>query len=198
MKLLRTNSKKLVLCVLALVALVGAGAAYTAASPSAKLQKQDRVYGGGQYGPGCFSDTDFCYAFPRNIAVDAHAEGNGAEASGNETYGHPDVPQASRRMKVTCLRVEGNKAAVGGIIEEGPDAGFWYVRYLVDRGGPGGTTRDLASPLDVDVAGSPYWAGIPGFPYACPSPATGVPNGGPPIYRELDEGDIVVQDAPSD
>jgi hypothetical protein len=75
------------------------------------------------------------------------------------------------------LRVEGNKAAVGGIIESGANAGFWYVRNLIDRGGPGDAVRDLASPLDIDVAGSPYW---------------------PPIYRELDEGDIVVQDEPSD
>jgi hypothetical protein len=99
-------------------------------------------------------------------------------------------------MKVTCLRVEGNKAAVGGIIESGPDAGFWYVRYLVDRGGPGDSVRDLASPLDIDAAGSSYWPA--GFPYTCPSPTTGWPAAGPPIYREVDEGDIVVQDAASD
>jgi hypothetical protein len=179
-----------------LAAIVGAGVAYSAASPSAKLDKQDRVYGGGQYGPGCFSNSIFCFALPRNIAVDAHAQGDGSEAAGNETYGHPDIPQASRRMKVTCLRVEGNKAAVGGIIESGPDAGFWYVRYLVDTGGPGDSVRDLASPLDIDAAGSSYWPA--GFPYTCPSPTTGWPAAGPPIYREVDEGDIVVQDAASD
>jgi hypothetical protein len=188
--------RRFILYALALAALVGAGAAYTAASPSAKLQKQDRVYGGGQYGPGCFSDTDFCFALPRNIAVDAHAQGDGSEATGNETYGYPDVGTPGRRMTVTCLRVEGNEAAVGGIIESGVNAGFWYVRYLVDRGGPADAVRDLASPLDIDVAGSSYWPA--GFPYLCPSPSTGFPPGGPPLYRELDEGDIVVEDAPSD
>jgi hypothetical protein len=91
--------------------------------------------------------------------------------------------------------VEANKAAVGGIIESGANAGFWYVRNLIDRGGLGDAVRDLASPLDIDVAGSPYWPAD--FPYVCPSPTTGVP-GGTPIYRELDEGDIVVQDEPSD
>jgi hypothetical protein len=184
------------LALLVLAALVVAGAAYTAASPSAKLQKQDRVYGGGQYGPGCFSEpgTGFCFAFARNIAVDAHAQGDGSEASGNETYGHRDVPAASRRLKVTCLRVEGNKAAIGGIIESGANAGFWYLRNFIDRGGPEDTVRDLASPLDADTAGSAYWPA--GFPYICPSPTTSVPA--TPIYRELDEGDIVVQDAPSD
>ena len=186
--------RKFTLYALALATLVGAGAAYTAASPSAKLQKQDRVYGGGQYGPGCFSGTDFCFAYPRNIAVDAHAQGDGTEAAGNETYGHPEIPQASRTLQVTCLRVEGNKAAVGGIVESGANAGSWYVRYLVDRGGPGDAVRDLASPLDIDAAGSSYWPA--GFPYTCPSPTTGI--AGDTIYRELDEGDIVVQDAPSD
>src|SRR4029453_12612152 len=145
--------KALIFSALALVTVVCAGVAYSAPSPSAKLDKQDRVYGGGQYGPGCFSDTNFCFAFARNIAVDAHAQGDGTEAAGNETYGHPDIPEASRTLKVTCLRVEGNKAALGGIIESGANAGFWYVRYLIDRGGPGGPTRDLASPLDIDVAG---------------------------------------------
>jgi hypothetical protein len=184
--------KALIFSALALVTVVGAGVAYSAASPSAKLDKQDRVYGGGQYGPGCFSDTDFCFAFARNIAIDAHAQDDGTEAVGNETYGHPDVGQAGRRLKVTCLRVEGNKAALGGIIEWGVNAGFWYVRYVIDRGAPADATRDLVSPLDIDTAGSSYWPA--GFPETCPSPTTGVP-GGPPIYRELDEGDIVVQDA---
>src|SRR6059058_3951285 len=89
-----------------LLALAAAGVAYSALSPSARLQKQDRVYGGGQYGPGCFSNSTFCFAFPRNFAVDGHAQGNGSEAAGNETYGHPDAAQASRTMKITCLRVE--------------------------------------------------------------------------------------------
>jgi hypothetical protein len=189
-----TMSKRIAVHALALLTLVGAGVAYATASPSAKLDKQDRVYGGGQYGPGCFSNSTFCFAFPRNFAVDGHAQGDGSEAGGNETYGHPEAP-ASRTMKITCLRVDGNKAAVGGIIESGPDPGFWYVRYLVDRGGPGSTDRDLASPLDIDAAGSAYWPA--GFPYTCPSPTTGLPAAGPPIYREVDEGDVVVQDAAS-
>ena len=68
--------KKYVLWALALAALVGAGAAYTAVSPSAKLKKQDRVYGGGAVTPGCFSDSDFCYLRPHNFAVDGHAQGD--------------------------------------------------------------------------------------------------------------------------
>jgi hypothetical protein len=39
--------KKLVACAVALTAVVGAGVAYAAASPSAKLDKRDRLSGGG-------------------------------------------------------------------------------------------------------------------------------------------------------
>ena len=176
---------------MALVALVGAGVAYSAASPSAKLQKQDRVYGGGQFGPGCFSNSSLCFARPRNFAVDAHAQGDGSEAVGNSTYGIPGIGESYRT--VTCLRVEGNKAAVGGIIESGGGVS-WYLFYFVDRGGPGLGDRDLASPSFEDPANSPNWPA--GFPYSCPSPSTGFP-GAEPIYLEVHSGDIVVQDAPT-
>jgi hypothetical protein len=187
--------KTSLLYVVALSALVGAGLAYSAASPSAKLQKQDRVYGGGQLGPGCFTTT-FCFTNPTNVAVDAHAEANGAESVGNSTYGVPGGALEQYRS-VTCLRVDGNHAVIGGIVESGSDAGFWYAQYFVDRGGPAATTgsRDLVSPSFQDPAGSSNWPA--GFPYTCPSPVTGFPAG-LPIYLEADEGDIVVQDAASD
>jgi hypothetical protein len=179
---------------LALLALVGAGVGYSAESPSAKLHKQDRVYGGGQFGPGCFSNSTFCFELPRNLAVDGHAEGDGAEAVGSATYASPAGPGNTHRS-ITCLRVEGNTAAIGGIIESGPSAGWWYVQYFVDRGGPGLGDRDLASPSFTERADAPGWP--EGFPYSCPSPTTGF-AGGEPIYLELHAGDIVVQDAPSD
>jgi hypothetical protein len=177
----------------ALLALVAAGVAYSAASPSAKLDKQDRAYGGGQFGPGCFANSAICFANPRNFAVDAHAQGDGSEPAGNSTYGTPGFGQSFR--SVTCVRVEGNKAAVGGVITGGADAGNVYVQYFVDRGGPGLGDRDLASPEFEDTSDSPDWPA--GFPNVCPSPTNGYPAG-PPIYREVDEGDVVVQDAPSD
>jgi hypothetical protein len=186
-------SKRIAVCGLAVLALVGAGVAYSAASPSAKLGKQDRIYGGGQFGPGCFSNSTFCFAQPRNFAVDGHAEADGAQPVGNSTYGTPEVGGSNR--SITCLRVEGNQAAIGGIIESGASAGFWYAQYFVDRGGPGLGDRDLASPSFTDPAGSPNWPA--GFPYTCPSPSTGFP-GGEPIFLEVHSGDVVVQDAPSD
>ena len=173
-----------------LVAFVGAGVAYAAASPSSKLEKQDRVFGGGQFGPGCFTAT-LCFANPRNLAVDAHAQGDGTEAVGDSTYGTPGI--ADSRRSVTCLQVDGNAAVIGGVIQSGASAGWGYVQYFVDRGGPGLGSRDLASASLIDPLESPSWPA--GFPATCPSPTAGWPAAGPPIYLELDEGDLVVQDA---
>jgi len=187
--------KAFALYAVTLAVLVAAGVAYSAASPGAKLQKQDRVYGGGQFGPGCFTTT-LCFANARNFAVDAHAQGDGSDAVGNTTYGAPGATFQQDRS-VTCVRVDGNRAAIGGIVESGSDAGAWYVQYFVDRGGPSAAlgSRDLASPSFQDAAGASSWPA--GFPYACPSPTTGFP-GAEPVYLGIDEGDVVVQDAPSD
>jgi hypothetical protein len=175
------------------VTLIGAGVAYAAASPSAKLEKQDRLYGGGQFGPGCFSNSTLCFSEARNFAVDAHAEGDGSEAAGNSTYGAPDG--ANNYRTVTCLRVEGNRVAIGGVIVSGGHPGWWYVQYFVDRGGPATGDRDLASPSFIDSPGAPGWPA--GFPAVCPSPTTGF-TGAEPIFQEVPAGDLVVQDAAAD
>jgi hypothetical protein len=187
--------RKFTLYVVALLAVVGASVAYAAASPSAKLQKQDRVYGGGQFGPGCFSSV-ICFANPRNLAVDAHAQGDGTEAAGNSTYGSPSST-FDQRKDISCLRVDGNRAVIGGTIQSGPGAGDFYAQYFVDRGGPSAApgNLDLVSPSFEDSPSAEGWPA--GFPSTCPSPTAGFP-GGEPVYLELDEGDIVVSDAPSD
>lgn len=187
--------KKACFYAMLLLALVAAGVAYSAASPSANLRKQDRVYGGGHISPGCFTNSDLCFEGGRNFAVDVHAEGDGREAAGNSTYGAPGAFESHR--SITCMRVNGSSAVVGGIIESGTNSmpGYWYVQYYVDRGGPALGNRDLVSPQFSDAAGSPGWP--VGFPYTCPSPTTGFP-GAAPVYREVDGGDVVVQDAPND
>jgi hypothetical protein len=184
--------KKFSLYIGALLALVAAGVAYSAASPAAKLQKQDRVYGGGQFGPGC---ANVCSGTARNLAVDGHAEGDGSGAVGTSTYGGTGGTLEQYRS-VTCVRVDGNHAVIGGVVESGSDAGSWYAQYLVDRGGPAAAagSRDLASLSFEAAAGSTTWPA--GFPYTCPSATEGFP-GAEPTYLELDEGDLVVQDAPS-
>lgn len=185
--------KKFCLYVGALLALVAAGVAYSAASPAAKLQKQDRVYGGGQFGPGC---ATVCVSNARNLALDAHADGDGTGAVGTSTYGGTGGALEQRRS-VTCVQVDGDHAVVGGIVESGSDAGSWYAEYFVDRGGPAAAagSRDLASLSFEAAAGSTEWPA--GFPYTCPSATEGFP-GAEPTYLELDEGDIAVQDAASD
>jgi hypothetical protein len=176
-----------------IVALVCAGVAYAAASPSAKLLKQDRVYGGGQFGAGCFSSSTICFSEPRNFAVDGHADGDGAEPAGNSTYGAPGGINNLRT--ITCLRVEGKRAAIGGIIVSDGSPGSWFVQYFVDRGGPAQGDRDLASPSFIDPPGSAEWPA--GFPYVCPSPTIGLPSA-EPVFREVQAGDVVVHDAPDD
>jgi hypothetical protein len=183
-------SKKLGLWAALLLALAGAGAAYSAITPRHQFRGQDRVYGGGQFGPGCFSNSDVCFANPRNLAVDAH--GVGSVARGDATYGTPGLGQTYR--SVTCLRVDGNAAVVGGLITRGANAGFGYVQYFVDRGGPGLGDRDLVSPMLIDPLDAATWPAP--FPDVCPS-LTEIPGGGAPMYRELDEGDIVVRNAQS-
>ena len=184
--------KKFSLYLTALVALIGAGVAYAATSPSAKLQKQDRLYGGGQFGPGCFPNSTLCFAHPRNVSVDAHADGSDGDAVGNFNYGAPGgAGTLDDRDRVTCVRIEGNHAAIGGLT----NAGLGFVWYAVDRGGPATGDRDLASPEYLDSLEAPVWPA--GFPNVCPSPVTGAP-GLEPIYQEAHSGDIVVLDAPSD
>lgn len=185
--------RKLVFFALIVAAVLGASAAYSASSPSAKLQKQDRVYGGGQVGAGCYlPDFGICFDTPRYFSVDSHAESDGRRAVGNSNYGIPDVRDGGRN--ITCLAVEGNKALIGGVIESGPNSGFWYAQFFVDNGMPGTGSRDLASPTIFDPAGASTWPAR--FPNVCPSPITGWP-GFAPTYRPVDQGDVVVQDAPS-
>ena len=190
--------KKAIVYGAALVVLVGAGVAYSAASPGAKLQKQDRVYGGGQLAAGCFALEDGtpslpCFEAARNLSVDAHAEGNGAEAVGDSNYAAPPSGDVGKRT-VTCLSVEGTHAVIGGVITSGADAGYGYVQFFVDRGTVGTGQRDLVSPSYTDPV-AVLTELFPGFPTTCPPPRG--TSDVRPAYRTLDWGDLVVQDAPS-
>jgi hypothetical protein len=190
----RRDVRKLVLFALMLTFVLCASVAYSASSPSAKLKKQDRLYGGGQVGAGCYlPDFGVCLDAPRYYAVDGHAQGDGSEAVGNSNFGIPDVRDG--RRSITCLAVEGNKAVIGGIIESGVFTGLWYAQFFVDNGAPGTGTRDQAGPTILDPPGAPGWPA--GFPYTCPSPVIGW-TGNAPTYRPVDQGDFVVQDSPSD
>jgi hypothetical protein len=181
--------KRVILFAAAMLLLAGAGVAYTATSPSAKLAKQDRLWGGGQFGPGCDVATGtICITNSRNLSVDAHAESDGGQAVGNSAYA------AFTSRTVTCLNVDGTHAVIGGQIEAGrADAvGAYYVQYFVDRGNTDASSqRDLASFMEF---GSLTDTTFPvGFPYVCP-PAEGSVDL-PAFYYEMGAGDIVVQDS---
>jgi hypothetical protein len=86
------------------------------------------------------------------------------------------------------LSVAGNKAAIGGIDAASGDL---YLQYFVDRGTTLPTDqRDLTSA--VYFGPNPWPAG---FPNVCPH-AAGTSTF-PAVYLEMDGGDVVVQDAPS-
>jgi hypothetical protein len=185
-------SKKLIVGAVLLAAVVGTGVAYSAASPSVKLAKQDRLWGGGYVAPGTCSTNvpDFCPPAPRHFAFDAHAEGDGSGAVGNSSFNN----QTSRT--VTCLRVDGDTATVGGVVVEGTlgNPGDYYLQHFVDRGTSSpASQRDLAS---GHYTGPPSADWPEGFPYVCPpaDETTSVP----PVYLEMAGGDITVQDAPTD
>lgn len=167
---------------------VSATLASATSGPNAQLVNQDRIYGGGQFtiSPGNV----------RNFAIDAHAQGGGAGAAyGNVEYGSGAF---HLNTQVTCLKVVGNKATVGGIITDTdlPGSTGWALIWIVqDNGNPLSATPDAATfqargPLD-----DPTWT--PGFPYICPSPDTATSLFGL-SYFPLNAGDFVVQDAATD
>src|SRR4051812_35009327 len=184
--------KRAVLFVVAALLVAGGGVAYSAMSPTAKLAKQDRIWGGGQFGPGCDAVTGtICIPNARDLSVDAHAEADGSQAVGNSAYSR--FPSRS----VTCLRIDGNDAVIGGVVGNhavigGTDVfGWYYVQYFVDRGDTqDGSQADLAS---FRLFGPPGDTTFPaGFPTVCPS-ATGTADL-PATYYEM-TGDIVIQDS---
>ena len=173
------------------LAATGAAIAHSTAGPNGQLAAQDRLWGGGGTEPGCFvPDIGFCRVGPTNFALDAHATGSGNAASG-------DRVGAGLQEEVTCLKVDGRNAVVGGIVRSNPanpsGVGDLFLQFFVDNGSTPG--QDLVSPFYT----GPGPSGWPqGFPYVCPSPDTGVPALG--LFRSfipVSRGDIVVQDARS-
>ena len=196
--------RKFVICTAVLSTVVGAGIAYAAASPAAKLAKQDRIWGGG-IAAASAGDTNavcavnapsICINRPRSFAIDAHAEGDGSQATGSSGY----ATQTGRT--VTCVNVDGKKAAIGGVItatSNGANPGDVYLQYFEDRGttSPASPQRDYMSLVYAAPLDDAYWEGnLPtGFPYVCP--AAGGTSGLPAFYFEIDGGDLTVQDAPT-
>lgn len=153
------------LAVVALGAVAAIAAATGLAGPGGR---EDSVYGGGRHaGGGACTDgtTPFCPPSPREFSLDAHSSPGGGGARGTLEYANPDTGAVILSGDVTCVEVDGDKAVVGGIANEGDIAGTGFLIHLEDRGRPGSATRDRVSPVFVLLdAEEP-----PGFPRTCPA-----------------------------
>src|SRR5262249_33019623 len=180
----------------ALGTLAIAGFACAAGGPTEQLGGQDRVYGGGQTDAGvCFvPDIGFCRPLPFNFAIDAHASGDGQAAYGDFTNGAPGFRDV--HDQVTCLRVHGRNAVVGGIAVSSSDpsvVGGYFAEYFIDRGTPSFGDRDLESPVWTGAPDPSGWP--PRFPSVCPSPdESNTQFGLLRSFAPITHGDIVVQD----
>jgi hypothetical protein len=101
--------------------IVSATIASATSGPNAQLVTQNRVYGGGHF---TISPGDV-----RNFAIDAHTQGGGGPAYGNIEYGSPGF---HLNTQVTCLKVVGNTATVGGIITDTdlPGSTGWALLWV--------------------------------------------------------------------
>ena len=154
---------------LVVAALSAAGIAYSGATPTG-LPKNDAVFGGGQF--------PFPTGGVRNFSLTA------AGAEGTLQYSTARI-----RVGITCSRIVGNTAVVGGIIRDSTAAsliGLVAKMYLVDNGPPtgAGVGGDAVSPLEVFAADEDTG----GLPKLCPafdaSQAT----------QTVTEGDVSVHD----
>ncbi len=151
---------------LVVVALAGVAAIAAAAGFAGPGGAEDSVYGGGRHaGAGACTDgtTPFCPP-ARELSLDAHSNQNGAAAHGTLEYANAESGAVIVSGDVTCLNADGDRAVVGGRLNEGENAGTGFVLHLEDRGRPGSAARDRVSPVFVFVD-TPE---PPGFPRTCP------------------------------
>lgn len=166
-----------------------ATAAFTGGGPS----RDPFIAGGGRITPP--STTGFDLGV-RDFSIDAHASQRRG-VFGILRYGrNTDALESSRLGDVRCLRIEGNRAVVGGTTRDSTPTEGW-VMFFIDNGTPGGV-KDEVSYLQVEpIEPSLQSVGFPGwprgFPYTCPSPASGpgadAYGGG---FLNLDAGDVIV------
>ena len=186
------NRAKLVLPAVVVLTVLATSAvafsAFTGGGPS----PNPFVVGGGRITPP--STTGFDIGV-RDFSIDAHVGED--RTFGILRYGKNDNATESTRMgDVRCVRIQGNKAVVGGTTRGTNPAEGWAM-FFVDNGTPGGP-KDQASYIQVEALDpslqAPGFPGWPrGFPYVCPSLTTG-----PGVdaygsgFLSLDAGDVIV------
>jgi hypothetical protein len=183
------SSRKALLALLAVLALVPAGLAYSSVGqrPKALGLLSGHVYGGGHFGAGCFDGPgNVCFAHPRDFSVDAHRIAG--VVGGTLNYGQGGL---LIRGQITCMTVVGNRAAMGGIVRatgDGSDIGTPFVVQLVDNGPPIGSSGDRSGAVDLLAPGETFPGEPQGFPYVCPASPDSWYG-----YQDLSGGDVVVQ-----
>ena len=187
-----TRTKLVLPAALILAVLATSTVAYSALT-SGGPSSDPFVVGGGRITPPSTTGLDIGF---RDFSIDAHTK-NGRRTFGILRYGNNLNPVESTRLgDVRCVRIEENRAVVGGTTRGSSPTEGW-VMFFVDNGAPGGPV-DQASylqvePLDPSLQ-SPGFPGWPrGFPHKCPSPTTGpgadAYGGG---FLNVDAGDVIV------
>jgi hypothetical protein len=170
--------------------LAGASVAWSAAGGDGP--QQDRLAGGGVFGPGCTdSATPFCIPAARSFSIDAASNPEGGGAYGTYFSGRNGSGVSLVSGRVTCLAVDGDTAVAGGyIVDAAADAPDVFFIYMQDRGTAGSTVGDRASANFVDFSTA---AGLPaGFPRECPPVDNDAFGRG---YFTLNGGDVQVTDS---
>jgi hypothetical protein len=176
---------------LGVLAVVAAGATFAGAGFAGPGGKGggDSLYGGGRHGVGTCTDgtTPFCPPGGREFSVDAHSNASGHSAYGSLEYANPTTGNVIASADVMCLNVDGERAVIGGRLNEGEFVGTGILMYFEDRGRPGAATRDRVSPLFLLLETEEP----AGFPRTCPDWEEDVNGVG---YFEQTYGDVAVND----
>ncbi|MGH3071077.1 MAG: hypothetical protein ACRDNB_02255 [Gaiellaceae bacterium] len=182
--------KKLLMLAAAAALLAGGGVAWSAAGGDGP--QQDRLAGGGIFGPGCTDGAvPFCIGAARSFSIDAASNPEGGGAYGTYMSGRNGGGATALIGRVTCLSVDGDTAVAGGYIVGGTSAGQVDVFFVYMRDvGTAGLAADQASPNFVDLATAPSLPA--GFPRECPPVDNGAFGSG---YFTLTGGDVQIVDA---
>lgn len=174
----------------ALGGLLIAGAAWSAAGGDGP--RQDRLAGGGIFGPGCTDGPmPFCLAAARSVSIDAASNPEGGGAYGTYYSGRQGSGFTGLVGRVTCLEVDGDSAVVGGwIVDPAPGAPDVFFIYMQDLGTAGSAVGDRASANFVDFSTSPDLPA--GFPRECTPLDNNAFGRG---YFTLTGGDVQITDA---
>jgi hypothetical protein len=175
------------------VATIAAGNSGGSATPGS-----DHAFGAGTFGPGCWQTQEgpFCVPFNYTMRLLGISEGQSGRARGVFERRN-NVTGGTFRGDVTCMTVDGNRAAVGGIFTLTPGTpgiseGDPFIVWVEDNGtlaGSDGNTPDQISALVALPPGDPGLAFMPDrFPSVCPG-ADSLSG-----YLPLTTGDITLAD----